>query len=45
MNIVLTYNLRRVKKLSKNKKVIENIDFDDPKTIRGIKKVIRKFGA
>lgn len=44
MNIVLTYNLRRVKKLSKNKKVIENIDFDDPKTIRGIKKSLENLG-
>jgi len=33
-----------VKKLYQNKKVIENIDFDDPKTIRGIKKSLENLG-
>ncbi|MCX8016151.1 MAG: D-alanine--D-alanine ligase [Patescibacteria group bacterium] len=44
MKIALTYNLRKTKKITKNKKVIENIDFDDPKTILGIKKALQQLG-
>ena len=44
MNIALTYNLRKVRNIKKNKKVIENIDFDDPKTILGIKKALESLG-
>ena len=44
MNIALTYNLRKVRNIKKDKKVIENIDFDDPKTILGIKKALESLG-
>lgn len=43
MKIALAYNLRKTK-IAKNKKVIENIDFDDPKTISGIKKALEQLG-
>lgn len=44
MKIALTYNLRKTKNISKSKKVIDNIDFDDPKTILGIKKSLEQLG-
>ncbi len=44
MKIILTYNLRKTKKLSRDKKVVDNIDFDDPKTINGIKKALEQLG-
>ena len=44
MNIALTYNLRRTKRIAKKKEVVEDIDFDDPKTILGIRKALKELG-
>jgi len=44
MNIVLTFNLRHVKPSLSNKQAIEEAEFDEPSTINGIAKALRKLG-
>lgn len=44
MNIVLTFNIRHSKPSLKNKKAIEEAEFDSPETIKGIAKSLKKLG-
>jgi len=44
MNIVFTFNVRHVKPSLKNKKSIEEAEFDTPETIRGIARSLKKLG-
>lgn len=44
MNIALTYNIRHRKPSLKNKKAIEEAEFDDPATIKGILNALKKLG-
>jgi len=44
MKIVLTFNLRHFKPSLKNKKAIEEAEFDTPETIKGITEALKKLG-
>ena len=44
MKIALTFNLRHFKPSLKNKKAIEEAEFDTPETIKGITETLKKLG-
>ena len=44
MKIALTFNIRHAKPSLKNRQAIEEAEFDEPFTIRGISKAIKKLG-
>jgi len=44
MKIALTFNIRHAKPSLKNRQAIEEAEFDEPSTIRGISKAIKKLG-
>jgi len=44
MNIVLTFNVRHVKPSIENSQAIEEAEFDEPATIKGISNALKKLG-
>ncbi len=44
MNIGLTFNIRHVKPSLENSQAIEEAEFDEPSTIKGISKALKKLG-
>lgn len=44
MRIALTFNLRHVKPSLENRQAIEQAEFDEPSTIKGITKALKKLG-
>ncbi|MDO8424744.1 MAG: ATP-grasp domain-containing protein [bacterium] len=44
MNLALTYNIRHFQPSLKNKKAIEEAEFDTPETIKGISEALKRLG-